>query len=467
MRSTILFLLSILLSLPFLAEPKTHVEAPTWTHVSSFPNAPSGRYDDMTFLTAEKGWVVNLAGEIWRTGNAGESWTKQNDNSSTPFRSVTFRPIPNSRGLDVGWAGTLHTASSVLWETHDGGDHWVDITHRISGIVPQGLCGMVAVGNSAWGVGAFNGNPTLIQTHDGGISWVGQDMRGLAGALVDVHFINEQVGIATGGSGGSLDGEAVVLRTNDGGATWEKVFQSTRSASINGEWGWKISFPTDLVGYISVETINNPGLEDAKVLKTVDGGVTWEEIRIDGSVSGAGLQGIGFISPDVGWASGRGVTSVTVDGGDTWQQLNHFNPQTGDGQMDGRMNRFYMVNDTLAFGVGRRLYKISGFGAITVNSEVAQQPESFSIEPSYPNPFSASTTLRYTLREPSGVEVRVVDMLGRVHTVSSSRFQDVGTHEIVWDGTDESGVRLPSGNYIFLVDIGESIETKQVVFLRD
>lgn len=141
-----------------------------------------------------------------------------------------------------------------------------------------------------------------------------------------------------------------------GGSSWTKVFQSQRDPSISGEWGWKISFPTPLIGYVSVEYRSNPNSNDAKVLKTTDGGKTWHELAVRGSKSNLGLQGIGFISPEVGWASGRGVTSVTLDGGETWEQLVHLSSQNPNGQLDGAMNRFFMVNDTLAYGVGSRLY---------------------------------------------------------------------------------------------------------------
>ena len=442
------------------------VEAPKWRHVASFPDAPGGRYDDMAFLDENRGWVVNLSGEIWHTTNGGESWVKQLDARNAPFRSIAMRPHPNSQGLAVGWAGTVFNPTSVLWETHDGGDHWIDISHRIMGLSPEGICGMYAVGQSAWGVGAFHGAPTIISTHNGGILWEGQDVSHSAGALVDVYFQNEMTGFAVGGSGSNLDGEAVVLRTVDGGATWNKVFQSTRRDGLAGEWAWKISFPTEMVGYVSVEYAGNSNNQEAKVLKTEDGGITWRELWINGSRSSAGLQGIGFISENVGWASGRSITSLTQDGGETWQQLQHFNPITKEGQMDGRMNRFYVVNDALAFGVGRRLYKIAGYGAITIDTEAAQRPESFALEASYPNPFTESTTLNYTLRTPSEVRVRVIDVLGRMHRTFYAGYQEAGAHQFEWNGMDDAGNKLASGSYILLIDIGDSVETKQVVLLR-
>jgi len=202
------------------------------------------------------------------------------------------------------------------------------------------------------------------------------------------------------------------------------------------------------------------------VLKTVDGGASWNEVYIEGSNSSAGLQGIGFISPTTGWASGRGVTSVTTDGGNNWIQLGHYNPGTGNGQLDGAMNRFFVVNDTLAYGVGLRLYELSTSTAIGTSLESSPLPESFTLDNPYPNPFNEEARLPYTLDAPSMVHVQVIDMLGRTHRSFPSRYQQAGSYEIVWDAKDEAGIRVPAGGYIFLVDIGESIETKRVVFVK-
>jgi len=456
----------LLLSIFVLPAAFAQVQAPAWQHVSELPAARAGRYDDMDFVSPNRGWVVNLAGEIWHTEDSGNSWNMQFLNESSNFRSVTFQDEPGPRGLQIGWAGTVFSPESVLWETRDGGEHWVDITHRINGVLPDGICGLVSINNSAWGVGAFHGSPTVIRTNDSGIHWTGVDVSAQAGALIDVYFQDELVGFAVGGSGSSLNGDAVVLRTEDGGVTWQRVFKSTRQNGIEGEWGWKISFPTRLVGYVSVEYRSNPESNDAKILKTEDGGLTWREIFVRGSQTNLGLQGLGFISPEVGWTSGRGVTSVTLDGGDSWEQLVQFNPNTGDGQLDGAMNRFFMVNDTLAFGVGKSLYRLSGYGTMSIFTEQEELPRPFTLETSFPNPFSESTTLRYTIESPAAVGLRVIDMTGRMHRTYPTVFQESGRHEIVWDGRNDSGMKLPSGSYIFLVDIGATVEMKQVVLIH-
>ena len=459
-------LAALLLTLPARGQ-----SVPLWDHVASLPNSPAGRYDDMAWLDPDRGWVVNLAGEIWHTDDGARSWTRQALRSDVRFRSVACRDYPSTAtGKEVCWAGTVLStdagnSAGMLWETRDGGEYWIDITHRISGTVPYGICGMVSVGSKAWAVGAYYGEPTVLRSENGGETWVGTPVGHVAENLIDVYFKNELEGYATGGTDGLSTGTAVVLRTMDGGLTWERVFVSSLSAGAQAEWGWKISFPSDDVGYISVEynSINAP---TAKVLKTEDGGATWREVYIEGSNASAGLQGIGFISPTTGWASGRGVTSVTTDGGTTWTQLGHYNPATGNGQLDGSMNRFFVVNDTLAYGVGLRLYELTTASATGTSLESNPLPESFSLANPYPNPFTEEARVPYTLERASMVHVQVIDMLGRTHRSFPSQFRQPGSYEILWDGTDEAGIRVAAGGYIFLVDIGDSIETKRVVFVK-
>lgn len=453
-----------------IAQP---VAGQAWEVAESGPEGNARqRHDDVGFVSASQGWLVNTRGEIWRSDDGGHNWAQQLDSNGF-YRFRAIAPL-DSRNAFVG---TVQSAGAVLFTTTDGGDTWTDVSNRISGTQPVGVCGMsVVTPRVAYGVGAYYGSATMIKTTNAGATWTGRSLQPLAETLVDVHFFDENTGIAVGGTSEQLRGNAVVLRTTDGGSTWSRVYESSRSAGITGEWGWKISFPSPLVGYVSVEYGSNNNGQPAKVLKTLDGGVTWTPIPVTGSVSRNGLQGIGFISEDEGWASGRGVTSYTSDGGATWQQLRDWAPveQTDnsgnvlagpEGQLDGSVNRILIVNDTLAVAVGRRVYLLNPV-ASTAITEAPPVPDRFRLAEAYPNPFEDAVTLRYELLEPGPVRVEVVDAVGRTHGVLLSEFQAAGSHEVTWAGTDEAGRKLGSGMYFLVVDFDRSPEVKQVVLIR-
>lgn len=336
MSSTRLAPLVLLLSLPGLVSAQT--AEPRWQLLESSPYADY-RHDDASFVSDSEGWVVNLHGGIYHTDDGGQSWDLQFDGSeqeeNVRFRSVGFVDS------QVGWAGSL-TRGKVLYETTDGGTTWTDISSRIQGAMPGGICGMWVVSeNVIYAVGAYWGEPRFLKSVDRGRTWESTDMTDHARTLVGIHFWDENNGFILGGTNSELgDAYATVLMTEDGGATWSERFRSSEA----GEWGWHFEFPSREVGYISIEYPEGTR-EDAKVAKTVDGGLTWSEMVIPGSTA---LQGVGFVSESTGWTSGRGTTSQTTDGGRTWTDVD---------VMDGSVNRFHVLNDTLAYAFGHRIYK--------------------------------------------------------------------------------------------------------------
>ena len=75
----------------------------------------------------------------------------------------------------------------------------------------------------------------------------------------------------------------------------------------------------------------------------------------------------------------------------------------------------------------------------------------------YPNPFVRSrdevVRIRYEVPEPQTVEVTIYDFgMNRVRTLREQ--EPAGQQEMVWDGTDASGLRLPTGTYLYTVEVG-------------
>lgn len=75
----------------------------------------------------------------------------------------------------------------------------------------------------------------------------------------------------------------------------------------------------------------------------------------------------------------------------------------------------------------------------------------------YPNPFVPSqdqvVRIVYEVPAPQTVEVNIYDFaMNRVRTLSEQ--ESTGQQEIVWDGTDDSGLRLPTGTYLYTVKVG-------------
>lgn len=111
------------------------------------PRTDGSRFDDVFFVDSLRGWIASVRGEIWRTTGGGTTWTMTVDSPGTPFRAVGFATTT------LGWAGNLNrftdtTPGVGLWETQDGGLTWSNITERVDGPDPVGICAL-QVGSTA------------------------------------------------------------------------------------------------------------------------------------------------------------------------------------------------------------------------------------------------------------------------------------------------------------------------------
>ena len=83
-----------------------------------------------------------------------------------------------------------------------------------------------------------------------------------------------------------------------------------------------------------------------------------------------------------------------------------------------------------------------------------------------PNPFNPSTTIAYTVMKRGHTEILIYDVSGRRVRTLVSRVSAVGTHEVVWDGRDDSGRRVASGVYLYRLRAGDVVDTKKMVLLK-
>jgi hypothetical protein len=106
-------------------------------------------------------------------------------------------------------------------------------------------------------------DPAVLRTRDGGATWDLIDMSAHASLLVDIHFQDRNRGWVVGGRdviacpGRRATRDVVrpvVLFTEDGGNTWTDLIPAKAKRRFPlGEWGWKIFFLDDRIAFISLE----------------------------------------------------------------------------------------------------------------------------------------------------------------------------------------------------------------------
>jgi photosystem II stability/assembly factor-like uncharacterized protein len=393
----------------------------------AFAGSPEhgGRFEDVFAADEDHLWIVG-ASRVFASTDAGETWARQARFECSFFRAGT------AVSDQIAFAGSL-TAAHVLWQTIDGGENWEDISDRIVGPPVVGICGMSSPSSSViYSVGRYDGTPRLVKTTDGGATWTSQAMDAYAATLIDVMFVDELHGFTVGGTDliGGVGG-AIVLETTDGGATWTERHVSAGM----GEWGWKITFPSVSIGYVSVENLTGG---DARILKTTDAGQTWADIVIPGHAT---LQGIGFLTESAGWVSGRGQASFTTDGGDSWQ--------TSD--IDIRMNRFRFVGST-GFAVGKTVYRYFPTQVSDAPSPIVEAGAFLSAV--QPNPFGNTARIELATSRDGRLRLQVFDVAGRRVRTLVDEVRPAGRRSVAWDGTDDSGSSLPSGVYFYSFETG-------------
>jgi hypothetical protein len=84
-----------------------------------------------------------------------------------------------------------------------------------------------------------------------------------------------------------------------------------------------------------------------------------------------------------------------------------------------------------------------------------------------PNPFNPMTKIRYELFEAGAVHLGVYDLAGRrVRTLRDGIMEQAGQGEALWDGRDDSGRGMPSGTYLYRLEVGSFVETRRMALVR-
>ena len=84
---------------------------------------------------------------------------------------------------------------------------------------------------------------------------------------------------------------------------------------------------------------------------------------------------------------------------------------------------------------------------------------------SFANPFAPPETIRFAIDKSGSVQVKIVDVAGRVVRSLADGTRQAGEHAIAWDGHDEHGALVAQGVYFFnvLVDGRQQAQQKLIV----
>jgi photosystem II stability/assembly factor-like uncharacterized protein len=194
------------------------------------------------FIDESTGYIAGDS-TILKTTDGGNIWFNVAPNS--------FNEIVNDIYFPSSILGIIVTQNGNIYRTVDGGGNWINVANY------NGSITSVHFYDNLYGWAAFSDgtNHKILRTVNGGLTWT-ENIIPVPSA--SIRFISRQVGYASGFFT-SPSSFGVVLRTQDGGNTWQ-ILNASPIEIVNRV------FP------INFQTIYACGL-NGSIIKTVNGGV--------------------------------------------------------------------------------------------------------------------------------------------------------------------------------------------------
>lgn len=303
----------------FAAAGIGHAAEPQWQKLPTAPYTLNNKQDAIAFADAKRGWYGNGTGRVYRTDDAGAHWSKVWEKRGTYVRALDFAD------RDLGFLGNVGPGyfpnvkdKQPLYITRDGGANWSPV--KAGGKTVIGICAIDVVknGNDVVAIragGRVGGPAGMLESFDAGMTWTARDMGSVTGMILDIKFVDANTGFIAGASASDEEkAHARILKTTDAGKTWRSVYESDRAGDNN----WKLSFPTAQTGYGAIISYQAPDNEArGYVVKTSDGGETWQKQIVTQDKDWI-PYGIGFIDAQHGFVGGSTGGYETRDGGTSW-----------------------------------------------------------------------------------------------------------------------------------------------------
>lgn len=96
----------------------------------------------------------------------------------------------------------------------------------------------------------------------------------------------------------------------------------------------------------------------------------------------------------------------------------------------------------------------------------APLPYDYELFQNYPNPFNPSTSVMFSVPKNGLVNIKVYDMLGQEVATLVNEVVDRGVYTVNWDGKNEQGSYVSSGNYIYRMVAGDFVKSRKMMLIK-
>ena len=440
-------------------------------------------------------YFANDAG-VWRTVNGGASFETCNggyqttqfyhgfassqrdsnlaigglqDNASAIFKGSTTwsrHHLVITRG-DGGWAAIDPRDDRVmyasnwflnLYKSADGGDTWTAIFPPIEASNTSVFEAPAVLGVDNPDV-LYGGREFIYKSSDGGSTWIttngGEALDG--NPMLAMAISHQTTNVVYAASAPLETPRASVFRTRNGGLLWENITgdlpnRFPRALTVNPH--------NDQEVYIAFS-----GFGTSHVFRSDNGGDDWIDVGVGLPDVPTSAIAIDPLYPEQIYVGNDIGVYVSPDRGQTWVPYHEGLPEA------------VLVVDLSISASNRRLRAVThGNGVFERDlsepllvsvEEPAPSPTAFSLKQNYPNPFNAHTTIAYVLSENTPVYLDVFNQRGqKIRSLVAGQRQRAGPHHVAWDGTDEAGMAVASGVYLYRLRAGGASASKQMVIIN-
>ena len=100
--------------------------------------------------------------------------------------------------------------------------------------------------------------------------------------------------------------------------------------------------------------------------------------------------------------------------------------------------------------------------SVTVNA----QPTEYSLDQNYPKPFNPETVIDFTLKESGKVSLKIYNLHGQLISTMVNEEKSAGSYSIIWNGTDEKGINVAAGIYLYALKVNGFEQVKKLVLTK-
>lgn len=382
---------------------------------------PSDEYFNVIkFNGSDTGWVMGNFCKILKTEDSGNSWNDLSCNYKADIQDFQF--VSSSMGYSISSNFNGEFEISKLFKTENGGIHWDSIYST------EGWLDCLSFLNE--NVGFIGGDTGILKTNDGGYSWekswTFKNSGFKYGLISSIIFINDSIGFASGYKRDDLEystdlTQGIVLKTTNYGINWQLIYDSQEDHLIGS-----LHYSRD---YNMLYACNIRGND---LFTSSDLGDTWSvlETPVDentfyiNAIASPAENKIVFVASTSimllsSYTDPNGYLAIyqSNDNGITWSK--HYIDSFPLTPLDHSLSSIYFVNDSLGFCSGwKKILKTANGGGISINQSI--RIDENRIINFYPNPASKSITIELNLNTTnSKIDMNILDISGKqvFHTI--------------------------------------------------